>query len=1853
MLRSHETLGATSKLNKCFSALLGAGLLLAASSLPAQVSVTTERNDIGRTGQNLNETILNPSNVDPTEFGKLFSQHVDGYVYAQPLYLPNVTIAGQKHNVVFVATQNDSVYAFDADTNGGSSANPLWFASMLSTAHGAAAGATTLSSNDVGTDIIPQVGITGTPVIDPATGTLYVVSATKEGTNYLLRLHALDVTSGAEKFNGPVVITATVPGTGNGSSGGLLTFDSEWENQRPGLLLLNGIVYIGFASHGDGGPWHGWIFGYNKTTLQQTGVFCTSPNGTGSGVWMSGAGLAADVVDPTNHPFGRMFIPTGNGDYTATKPYTSNMDYGDSILNLDLTNGVPTIQDEFTPMNQANLDAYDGDQASGGLMIVPNQTTGSVPHLLVQAGKSGAVFLLNRENLGGYNTAGDQVVQELPYEIGNVGSWNTPGYWNGTVYYGAQLDNLKSFPLVNGLITGPSAQSSESSGYPGSNPTISANGNTEGIVWTIQSDGYTNNSPSILLAHSASNVATTLYSSNTNLTRDNPGPAVKFTVPIVANGKVYVGTQTQLSVYGLLNSQQMAATPVFTPGAETFSGNLTVTISDATAGATIYYTVDGSTPTVGSPVYTAPITINGTTTIQAIASAPGFDQSTVASAAYIDSAQVGTPVFSPASGIYTQPVSVTISDSTPGATIYYTTDGTAPTTSSTKYTGPVSVSTSETLNAIAVASGLANSIAGSASYTYNAGQTGINFPVGFAGTQGTMILNGSTGLDDSRLQLTNGALNEAGSAWYYQPVNIQAFTSEFTFQLSNPAGNGITFAIQGNNSAALGTNGSGLGYQTIANSIAVKFDFSTIVGSSNDSTGLYQNGAAPTVPAVDLSTSGINLLSNDPMDVKLTYNGTILSMIITDKVTGSVYSTSWTVNIPSIVGGNTAYVGFTGGTGSSSSSQKILTWNYALGSGTLPVSSTPLFSPPGGTYTTTQSVSITAGSSGGTIYYTTDGTTPTTSSAVYSTPIAVSASGTLKAIAVAAGYSSSNVGVAVYTIAPSLPAPTFSPSPGTYTTSQTVTISDATAGTTIYYTTNGNTPTTSSTVYSGPITVSSPQTLKAIAVETGFINSPVATATYTVLPVLPTPTFSPAGGSYMTPQTVTISDTTAGTTIYYTINGTTPTTSSAVYSGPITVNSSETVEAIAVKTSFTNSMVGTAAFTISSGGTTYVNYASGGFTPASLSLQGNAAVVGGALQLTDGGTGENRAAWFNTKLPVQNFVTDFTFQQLNASADGMTFAIQNSSIWAVGDAGSGLGYQDIPSSVGVKFDLYSNAGEGNDSTGLYSGGAAPTVPSVDLSSTGINLHSGDLMHAHIVYDGTNLTMTLTDTVTSATVTEVFPVNIPNLVGGSTAYVGFTGGTGGSAATQNVLSWSYVSGAQSSAATPTFSPAAGTYTTSQTVTISDTTTGATIYYTTNGTTPTTSSAVYSAPITVSASQTLEAMATATGFSASPVAAAAYTISTVLPTPTFSPVAGSYTTAQTVTISDATAGTTIYYTTNGTTPTTSSTLYSGPITVSASQTLEAIAVKTGSTNSAVGTAAYTISTVLPTPTFSPVAGSYTTAQTVTISDATAGTTIYYTTNGTTPTTSSTLYSGPITVNSSETVKAIAVKTSFTNSVVGTAAYTITSSGTTYVNYASGGFTPANLSLQGNAAVVGGALQLTDGGSGENRAAWFATPLPVQSFTTDFTFQQLNASADGMTFTIQNDNIWAVGDAGSGLGYQDIPSSVGVKFDLYNNAGEGNDSTGLYSGGAAPTVPSVDLSSTGINLHSGDLMHAHIVYDGTNLTMTLTDTVTSATVTEVFPVNIPSLVGASTAYVGFTGGTGGLAATQNVLSWSYTAP
>ena len=738
-----------------------------------------------------------------------------------------------------------------------------------------------------------------------------------------------------------------------------------------------------------------------------------------------------------------------------------------------------------------------------------------------------------------------------------------------------------------------------------------------------------------------------------------------------------------------------AATPTFSPGTGTYSSAQTVTISDSTPGATIYYSLNGAATTSSTP-YTGPITIGLSETINAIAVATGYGQSATGTAVYtINLAPTAAPTFSVPAGTYTSTQTVTMADTTSGASIYYTTDGSTPNTSSTRYSGAITVTSSETINAIAVAAGYSQSTVAAATYI-------INFP-----------------------------------------------------------------------------------------------------------------------PAAS-----------------------------------------------------------------------------------------PMFSPAAGTYTSTQTVTISDATSGATIYFTTDGSMPTTSSTQYNSPIAVSSSETLSAVAVAAGYSQSTVAAAVYTITPPAATPTYSVAAGNYTSTQSVTISDATSGATIYYTTNGSTPTTSSSQYSGAISVSSSETINAIAIASGYSQSAVGTAAYVInLPPAASPTFTPVGGTYTSTQTVSISDSTGGASIYFTTDGSTPTSSSTKYSGAITVSSSETIKAIAMASGYSSSGVAAAAYTITPpAATPTFSVAAGTYT----------------------------------------------------STQAVT----------ISDATSGA-------------TIY-----------YTTNGSTPTTSSTQYSSP-ITVSSSETLSAIAVATGYSQ---------SAVASAAFTISPP-------------------------------------AATPTFSVAAGTYTSVQTVTISDATAGAIIYYTTNGTAPTTSSTVYSGPITVSSTETLEAIATVSGYTQSNTAVAAYTINLPLAAPpTFAPGGGTYTSSQTVTISDATPGANIYFTTNGTTPTTSSSVYSSPIAVSSTGTIKAFVVASGYNPSAVSTVTYTITPPATAPTFSPAGGTYTSAQTVTISDATPGASIYYTRNGSAPTTSSALYTGAIIVNASETINAMAVAAGYSQSLVGTAAYTI---------------------------------------------------------------------------------------------------------------------------------------------------------------------------------------------------------------------
>jgi hypothetical protein len=994
---------------------------------PTPVPVPTWRYDLTHSGSNSSETLLTPANVNVTTFGKLFALAVDGLTYAQPLYMPGLTMSdGLVHNVLFVATSHDSVYAFDADSNGGANASPIWHIDLLTPAYGAQAGETTVPWQDNNSPDVGENGVTGTPAINPATNTMYLVATSTLNGVYYSRLHAINILTGAEQANAPALISATVAGTGHGSTGGELSFDPLVQNQRTALDYYNGYVYFGYAAHGDIGDWHGWLFSYNATTMQQTAALCLSPNGYGAGIWESGAGMPIDSLGPNGS--GRMFFASGNGTFGTANTPTAEM--AESVLQINLANGALTPSDIFVAFNAQTLNDEDVDLGSGGVLMLPDEL-GNYPHELISVGKEGRITVLNRDALGGFaganatsNTNALQDITgvlELPAGAPTTkppGLWNTPAYWHGRVYLWGNEQWPMMFGMVNGVLsTTPTSQATTvTSHFPTPSFSISANGYNDGIAWALRNDQFNTDGPAVLYAWDATDLTNLLYESDTNAARDSAGPANKNAIPIITNGKVYVATHGEVDVYGLFNGNQYAVSPVIAPNGGTFSTTQNVTLSSTTATASIYYTLDGSVPTPASSLYSGPIAISTDTTINAIASAPGYVQSGVSSATFTFANQAPPVSFQPAAGTYNSAQQVTLADTDTAATIHYTTDGSAPTAASTVYTGPIAVSASQTISAIATDPNLNASDIVSAAYVIQAGLS-INFPNGFSTTTG-LTFNGTTAVDDTRLQLTDGNLNEAGSVFWNTPVNIQAFTTNFTFQLSSPTpqqmGNGFTFTIQNNAPTALGGDSAGLGYQDIPNSVAIKFNFYNYENEGSDSTGIYTDGEPPVNPTVDISSSGVMLNSGDNINAQITYDGTTLTLTLTDPLLSKTFTYSWPINIPQFVVGNTAYVGFTGGAGGLSASQKLISWTYVTQA--LP----PVFSVAAGTYTTVQNVSLTSGTPDATIFYTTDGSTPnalqSSSTYGYSGPIPVGQSETIEAIAISPTEGTSMVESAAYVI---------------------------------------------------------------------------------------------------------------------------------------------------------------------------------------------------------------------------------------------------------------------------------------------------------------------------------------------------------------------------------------------------------------------------------------------------------------------------------------------------------------------------------------------------------------------------------------------------------------------------------------------------------------------------------------------------------------------------------------------------------------------------------------------------------------------------------------------------------------------
>jgi hypothetical protein len=560
----------------------------------AQVNVVTFHNDNGRTGANLNENILTPSNVKPATFGKLFNYAVDGYVYAQPLYVSGLNIPSQGiHNAVFVATEHNTVYCFDADSNSGTNSGVLWQVNLGPSAPCPVDGFRFAA-------ITPEVGITGTPVIDPVSQTLYVDAFTFENGTYFHRIHALNLLDGSEKPFSPAVVATSVPGNGTGSSGGVLPFQAIQELQRSALTLAGGVVYAAYAGYTDtaaSDPFHGWIIGFDAGNLQVLSdhIFVSTPNGTigqygaiagEGGIWMGNGGIAAD--SQTN-----LYFATGDGNFDG------NTEFGDSIIKLSTTNGL-SVADYFTPYNQQYYRTNDIDVGSGGVMLPPDQS-GPYPHLIVAGGKPQYTYLLNRDQMTTdnlhYNNGGtsDNILQSL-YIGGSA--FSTPSYFNGRIYYIASHSVIRSYILANATLTPdqPGTFGTRTFAFPGATTSISANGTNNGIAWATQN---TNSGPAILVAWNATNLSTELYNSTLSGTRDLLTEPVKFTAPIIANGKVYVGSQYALSVFGLLGGGLQFSSPEY--GARQDSNSVTITV-DRISGSSGAAQVDYATTPDGTAV---------------------------------------------------------------------------------------------------------------------------------------------------------------------------------------------------------------------------------------------------------------------------------------------------------------------------------------------------------------------------------------------------------------------------------------------------------------------------------------------------------------------------------------------------------------------------------------------------------------------------------------------------------------------------------------------------------------------------------------------------------------------------------------------------------------------------------------------------------------------------------------------------------------------------------------------------------------------------------------------------------------------------------------------------------------------------------------------------------------------------------------------------------------------------------------------------------------------------------------------------------------------------------------------------
>jgi fibronectin type 3 domain-containing protein len=2017
----------------CIDALEGRLLL--------SVNITTFHYDTQSTGANLDETILTPANVNTSSFGKLFSDTLDGQVYAEPLTVAGVSISGGPntvagasgvHDVVYVCTESDSIYAIDAHSGA-----ILWYRQLTNVANTGGninntLGATAISdvpNSVLGVpDIAPTYGITGTPVIDTANNIMYVSAATAEVVkgqiNYVQRLHAINLSNGTDVAT-PYMFGDTIIGVGNttqiyaygtgdgaivdpynGTGKDVVQFNAVTAGQRAGLSLVNGIVYVEWASHGDVGPYHGWIAALNVANLATNGmvlcgVLCTSPNDGESGIWGGGGGLA---FEPDDSAF---YFMTGNGTGGAptigANGFPTDSNYNEAVVKAEMdpttspTNQGPNgwgikIVDWFIPYNVAALDAADSDFGSGSPTVLPASAgIPGHPNLLIAAGKSGVIYVLDRDDLGHYSSFSDAALNSVNNGAGQTtppnavfGVLSASAYFNGHIYtvsgYSGPMD---AFVVnSNGILSESSQTTLSSFGYIPGSPVVSADGTTDGIVWVLDRNGNE------LHAYDANSLSTELWNSNEAAGgADLLGPSTKFAVPTVANGMVYVGTLDGLVAYGLkapANAPPNA--PVITSATALSNSTINLVWTDSTKSPNI------------ATAYEIMLSTDDSTFTQVATAAAGA-------------------------------TSIAVGGLSPGTNYYFQIVGVNPFGNSSPSAAIAASTTAQT--------------------------AAISFPSGFTtGAAQLLQLNGNAAISNGNIILVNNTKNQDSSVWYNSQQDISQFSTTFTISITGtwPIADGLTFTIQRDLLTALGVGGQGLGYGAaqaggvggIPNSLAIKFD--TYNTTDNGTTGLYTGGTFPGVNGTELGPLGINLRSYDQLQVSMTYDGVNLTVTITDLTTKKSATQKYQVNIPAIIGGSTAWVGFTGGDGALLSEQQIFNWTFASGTTgggggggggggivTSPNAPTGL----GAVAATATSINLnwTPNGANQTGFYldrATDPnftqnlitqTLPATPNTFTDSYAGITPGGTyyyrIRAYNSAGPSGNSNSASVTIPIAP--PTPTNAQTTFVSTNEIDLVWTDNAGhlaeGYEIYRSTN-----------SGPtaIVANLPPTSRTAPDPYGWNDTSVQPGNsynYHIVAYnssgnndfaginVTTPTLAPAG-VVATPGNASVSLT------WNSVNGA---TGYNVYRASVSGGPYSPIANNISTTSYTDSPLtnGVAQYYVitaldadgesaqsaevnATPGAASVTINDNGFAGAlgSLALNGSARLIGSSIALINGVTSQVSSIYDTTLQTITDFSTTFAFLWTGSwpLGDGFTFVIQNAGLSAIGQSGGGLGYGPanpgaggIANSVAVKFDVYSSTGEGTDSTGLYTDGQYPHGGAMeyDLTSSGFNLRSYDLSTCTLAYNGTVLTETLTDTVTKKTATETYVVNIPAIVGGNTAYVGFTGADGALTSIEDIESWTYTANPTlpstpvtpaapaSFTATPgpdqailnwAASSGAASYTVSYgttsngpypmvvsnitglTATINNLIPGTTYYFvvtatnsagtsgdsTQASTVPTAPVVAPSAPTSLTATPgngqvTLvwSASTGATGYIVNYGTTNGSQYTTVVPS-----VAGT-----TETIANLSNGTTYYFVvlaansagTSGNSPQASATP-AAPVVIPLPPTGLTATAGNGqvvvSWTSSIGAASYTVSYGITNGSAYTTTAPSTSATTQIISNLLNGTTYYFVVTATdsagTSGNSSQASATPITIPAAPTGltakagngqvvltwTASLLATSYTVSygttngsnynmtLASTGATTLTvinlTNGTTYyfvvtaansagtsgnssqasaapaappavaINYPNG-FTGASgaLTFNGNAKLAGGTLSLTNNSTSQNSSVYFSVPQNITNFTTTFLFL-INGTwplGDGFTFVIQNYALNALGVGGSGLGYGDanpgnaggIPNSVAVKFDTFSNTGEGADSTGLYTDGAFPHGGNMeyDLTSTGFNMRSYDLSTAVLSYNGTVLTETLTDTVTNKTATESYTVNIPAIVGGSTAFIGFTAADGGLTSSQVITGWTYS--